>query len=203
MRVMDAPREPQDIRLETPHFALRALTADDASERIGAWLADRRKAAMINAPARAMTPPALRSYIASHDRRVGHLLGIFAKDGGALVGFWAVYIDWERGEFQLNVLVGERGRSAQGAQAETQYALLDHFFDRVGLAHMRCTVLKRNRFMEAYLRENGATLEHTSWRADVDGSGEVLELRDYRADAGVWHRLRARLQARGAYPAAI
>jgi len=201
--VMDAPRGPQDIRLETPHFVLRAMTADDASERVGAWLADPKKAAMINAPARAMTPSALRSYIASHDRRVGHLLGIVAKGGGTLIGFWAVYIDWGMSEFQLNVLVGERGRIAHGAQAETQYALLDHFFDRVGLKHMRCTVLARNRLMDAYLRENGARLEHTSWRTDMGGSGEVLELHDYRADQGVWHRLRARLQARDAYPAAF
>jgi RimJ/RimL family protein N-acetyltransferase len=199
---MSAP-EPRDIRLETPHFVLRPLTEGDANERVAAWLADPRKAAMINAPVKAMTVDGLRRFIASHDRRVGHLLGIFAKDGGTLVGFWAAYIDWAHREFQLNVLVGERGRVSAGAQVETQHALLDHFFDEVGLTHLRVSVLARNRFMDRYLRENGAVLEHTSWRSDVDGSGEVLELHDYRADQTVWHALRARLKARGAYSASV
>jgi RimJ/RimL family protein N-acetyltransferase len=189
---------PSDIRLETAHFILRTLTADDPLERAAAWLADPAKAAMINAPARAMPVEAFRKYLASHDRVRGHLLGIFAKEGGALVGFWAVYIDWDEAEFLVNVLVGERGRVSHRAREETQMALLEHFFDVAGLKRLRCTVLARNRYVGfKLLRDCGATLEHTSWKPSAT-SEAFVEIHHYRADAATWHRLRERLRARGA-----
>lgn len=194
---MAEPPAPSDIHLETAHFILRTMKAGDPLERAAAWLADPAKARMINAPARAMTREAFQRYLDSHDRQRGHLLGIFGKDG-ALLGFWAVYVDWDLSEFQVNVLVGQRGRSSRGAREETQIALLDHFFDTLGLQTFRCTVMARNRYVDVnLLTDGGATLEHTSWKPSATAE-EFVELHHYRADTAAWHRLRERLRARGA-----
>jgi hypothetical protein len=194
---MNVQPAPSEIRLETAHFVLRTMTVDDPLDRAGAWLGDPAKARMINAPARAMPADAFAKYLASHDRVRGHLLGIFAKEGGTLVGFWAIYIDWEQGEFLVNVLVGERGRVSRGAREETQMALLAYFFDVVGLKIFRCMVLARNHYVEVkLLQESGATLEHTSWKPSTTAE-EFVEIHHYRADTAAWHRLRERVRARG------
>lgn len=188
---------PSDIRLETVHFVLRTMTPGDPLDRAGGWLADSAKARMINAPARAMDTAAFRKYLESHDRVRGHLLGIFAKEGGALLGFWAVYVDWDESEFMVNVLVGERGRASHHAREETQMALLAYFFDVVGLKIFRCSVLARNHYVDLkLLRDSGATLEHTSWKPSAV-SEEFVEIHHYRADTAAWHRFRERMSARG------
>src|SRR6267378_4216155 len=114
------PSTPQSIRLETPHFVLRHIEFADVTPRWGAWLADPAKARMINAPVRALDVEALHKYVHDHDRIAGHVLGIFTKTAGEMVGFWAVYVDWERSEFLLSVLIGERGRQSRDARDETQ-----------------------------------------------------------------------------------
>lgn len=188
---------PSDVRLETAHFILRTMTPADPLGEAGAWLADPAKARMINAPPRAMSAADFGKYLASHDRVRGHLLGIFTKDEKRLVGFWSVYVDWDESEFLVNVLVGPRGRISHLAREESQAAMLDHFFDTLGLKTLRCMVLARNQYVgEKLLRDCGATLEHKSWKPSTT-SEEYLEIHHYRADTAVWHRLRERLNARG------
>jgi len=193
---MIAPAAPFDIRIETDNFLLRTLTAEDASRQVCNWFADANKARMINAPPQALTLERLRRYVASHDRISGHLLGIFARGNGEPLGFWSVYVDWENGEFLVNVLVGERGRKCIGAREETQMALLDFFFETLNLEVFRCTVLAANRYVGSkLLRASGATLEHSDWRPSTTAQAFV-EIHYYRGDKSAWHRLREKLRAR-------
>jgi hypothetical protein len=187
------PNAPLTIRLETPHYILRNIEIADVTPRWGAWLADPKKAHMINSPARALDVESLRKYVADHDRISGHLLGIFAKPSGQMVGFWSVYVDWERSEFLVSVLIGERGAVSRNARAESQIVLLDHFYDTLGLETFRCSALARNAFMTRYLIDNGAVREHTSYRASTTEQAFV-EVGHYRAPREAWHRLRAKLK---------
>lgn len=189
---MQSPTAPIEVDLETERFFLQSMRPEEITERMCAWLADPRKAHMINAPARTMIIADFERYLASHDRKRGHLLGIRSKLTGELIGFWAVYVDWPNGEFLVNVLLGERGAYTLGAREETQMALLTHFFDVLHLQIFRCNALARNRHIGKVLIESGATLEHSSYRASAAG-GPMLELQHYRADKAAWHRLRDRV----------
>jgi RimJ/RimL family protein N-acetyltransferase len=186
------PTAPQPIAIETERFLLRDLDPADASERACAWLADPIKARMINAVPRAMTLGQMRDYISDHDRIRGHLLGVFDKATGALLGLWAVHIDWEESEFQLSVLIGERTPTAVNARAETQRELLKYFFETRGLATLRCTVLAANDAIGAKVfAAAGIEPEHVSYKPGATKE-EFVELRHYRVARDTWRALAAR-----------
>jgi len=187
------PTVPQTITLASARFALRDLEPSDVSQRMCAWLADPVKARMINSSPGAVTVDHLRAYIASHDRITGHVLGIFDKATGALLGFWAVYIDWDLGEFQLSVLIGERSPKAVNARAETQRELLKYMFDTLGLETLRCSVLTRNEAIgDRIFGVAGVSPEHTSYNPSATDEAFV-EIRHYRISKDQWRHLRARV----------
>jgi len=186
VRSIDA-LEPRIIRSETPNFLLRTLEPEDVTDRACAWFADPSKASMINLPARAFSRREFADYITSHDRINGHLLGIFEKPSGQFIGFWAVYIDWERREFLINVLVGEHGNP--GARHETQRQLTNIFFDEFDLLTLRFSVLSRNARIEGRMGSAGIASNHTTYNPSV--SAEAFEeVHHYTIDRETWRGFR-------------
>jgi RimJ/RimL family protein N-acetyltransferase len=178
---------PTKIRLETPHYLLRTIELDDASDDWAQWLANAGTARMLNAQARAASVQEIRDYIATFDGRDRHLLGIFQKDGGALIGIRAVYVDWARKEFVVNVLVGEVAARGKGAREETREVMYRHFFDVLGMQAARCTVLAHNAPILKVMNDGGWELTDTTFKADIAG-GRPLELRHYRLSRAMWAR---------------
>ena len=134
----------ESISLECAHYRLRTMTAADARPDWGSWLANPTTARLLNAAPRAMNEAERASYIARFDGRSCHLLGIWEKETGAFIGFWAIYVDEARREFLLNVVVGDLGARAKGAQNDTCDRIYEHFFNRLDMAAVRCTVSDRN-----------------------------------------------------------
>jgi RimJ/RimL family protein N-acetyltransferase len=185
----DAHRAPIVIHLETQNYLLRTLEPADITERACAWFADPAKARMINAPAHALTPATFRDYILSHDRITGHALGIFEKPSLRHVGMWSAYIDWERREFQLNVLVGEYLANASGAYYETDRVLQDYMFETLDLETLRCACLARNTRMVTRFEVVGLAPEHVEHMPSA--SREAFEqINHYRVPKRIWQLLR-------------
>ena len=177
------------IRLESPHYVLRTVEAGDVSERWTQWMTDRGTARMLNARPRAATVDDIRKYLATFDGRNNHLLGIFEKDGGALVGFWAVFINWTLKEFTVNVLVGEVQARGKGAREETRDVMYPYFFEVLEMKAARCSVLAHNAPTLKVMQRDGWELTGISFKAPVDG-GVPFELRDYRLPRETWARKR-------------
>lgn len=175
------------IWLDTPHYVLRTIELDDASEAWGQWLANAGTARMLNAPVRPAAVNDIRDYIATFDGHNRHLLGIFQKDGGQLVGIRALYVDWAKREFVVNVLVGEVAARGQGARQETSDATYRYFFEVVGMNAATCTVLGHNAPILKVMNENGWQLTDTAYRADT-GGGAPVEVRSFRLTRETWAR---------------
>ncbi|MBI1214040.1 MAG: GNAT family N-acetyltransferase [Alphaproteobacteria bacterium] len=179
--------EPAKIRLETPHYLLRTIALADASDAWAQWLTHPDTARMLNAQARAASVEDIRTYIRSFDGHNRHLLGIFQKDGGALVGIRDLRIDWQRREFLVNVLVGEVAARGKGAREETREVLYRHFFEALGLQTARCTVLAHNAPILRVMDKGGWELTDTNYKAAA-GGGAPLEIRSYRLSRETWAR---------------
>ncbi len=192
---MAETRPPQNIRIETPHFVLRTVEAQDVTPRWAAWLADPEKTRMLNAKPMTLSVEDLHKYLANFDRAKAHCLGIFDRESDEMLGFWEVYVDWVQREFLLNVLMGERPREGLRAREETQHALNFYFFGELGLDAMRCCVLSTNARVLEVLAFNGAVHEHTSHKPSAAG-GEPVEILHYRVTKAAWAAARARRLAR-------
>ena len=173
------PASPFTIRLETPHYLLRSIDSADATESWGNWLLEPSTLKALNAAPLKLDAAMIRSYIATFDRKKSHLLGIFEKGLGQLVGIRAIYIDWPHREFMVNVLVGEIGARGKGARTETRDAIYHYMFEDLGLEIARVSILASNTPVIKLVEDVGWTLVHSTHKASAAG-GERSEVREYQ-----------------------
>ena len=133
-----APARP--VHLETARYILRSVVSDDVSESWGRWSRDPTTARWLNAQARDATREELLQFVSSFDDRSRFLIGIFEKSGDRLIGIHAIYVDWGRREYMINVMIGEQGARNQGARSEARIAVHQHFMETLDLSHSICTV---------------------------------------------------------------
>ncbi|NOT42559.1 MAG: GNAT family N-acetyltransferase [Alphaproteobacteria bacterium] len=182
---MIAPAAPRTIHLETLHFILRSVEPEDVTLKWAAWLADPAKTRTLNAKPLTLAVEDIRAYLANFDQVKAHILGIFERGTGAMIGFWEVYVDWTHREFLINVLIGERGRVSLEAREETQWALHAYFFETLGLDAMRCSVVASNILLVRVLLDHGVVHEHTSRKASARGP-ESVEIMHFRLTKEGW-----------------
>lgn len=166
------------IHLETSHFILRTIEPGDASPEWTLWRKDPIAARMLNAPQRDISVEEIREYIAGFDGQSSHLLGIFDKENGALIGIRAIYVDWQRKEFVVNVLVGETAARGKGARTETRDVIYNYLFEELRLETARCSILAHNTDVLRIMDENGWQHIDTSYKPSASG-GAPVELRHF------------------------
>jgi RimJ/RimL family protein N-acetyltransferase len=177
----------EPIRLESQHFLLRSMEDADALLEWGDWTADPATARALNAMPRQLDLGERQRYVAGFDRRAKHLLGIWEKAGGALVGLWSLYVDDSAKEFLFNVLVGEHDARAKGALKETRDLIYEHFFNGRGMKAVRCTVVSTNEQMIAFLKRNHWVQAGASRREAASGGGTV-EVLSFRLTRENWRK---------------
>lgn len=180
-------RAPHAIALETPDYVVRTLEPGDASEAFREWLADPDTARMLNAPTRHLSAEAVRDYIASFDRVKAHLLGIFEKATGRLVGIRAVYVNWPRREFLVNVLVGETADRNKRARAQSSDAMYRYFFEDLDLEQARATVVADNAVTLHVMQTRNWIADGRETKPNAGGEGTV-ELLRFRLPRDVWRK---------------
>jgi RimJ/RimL family protein N-acetyltransferase len=177
----------RNVALETPSHIIRTVERTDANEDWCKWTADPVAARMLNARPRELTIDQLRAYIDSFDRSTRHLLGIFEKDTGRLIGIRSVYIDFDRKEFYDNILVGETQDRGKRARTESTDAVLPFFFEELGLESSVCSILADNAHMLEIVARKGWVHERTSPKPRADGNGTIDAL-TFRLTRDVWRQ---------------
>ncbi|MDZ4741258.1 MAG: GNAT family protein [Alphaproteobacteria bacterium] len=178
---------PRIIRLETPHHIVRTAELSDATQRWCKWLLDPATSRLLNAKPAEMTMENLRTYIARFDRSQSHLLGIFDKQTGLIVGIRSLYVDYVRKEFQDNILIGEPEERGKFARTESTDVIMPYFFEELGMESSRCSVLAYNSRMLEVIARKGWVLERTTMKPSAAG-GPPIEVRHYRLTREVWRQ---------------
>lgn len=185
------PLRPCTVHLETANYTMRTLEPHDNVERLAHWLEDPVAAANLNAAPATRTIEETRAYVASFDRVHSHLIGIFEKASGRLVGIRAFYVDHAHKEFEVNTLIGETDARFKGARSETRDAAFRFFFENLGMESGRCSALSTNAPILKALYAKGWVLEHREPKRAASGNGFV-ELQFFRLTRAVFHAHEAR-----------
>jgi RimJ/RimL family protein N-acetyltransferase len=157
--VSEAPK--RNVNLDCGKYIVRTLTADDASERWGGWMADPDAAFMLNSTPKTMSKSEVAAYIEKFDQRTHILVGIVEKASDKLLGFLRVDIDPPTGRFLVSMLIGEPDYRNRGVTQDITPAFRDYFFETLGLEIIMATALSHNHAMIHYLEKTGWTLDRT------------------------------------------
>lgn len=187
MTATQIPPQPRTIRLETENYIVRTAEPADATEAWCRWLLDPAAVRQLNARPTAMTLEQLAAYIKRFDRVTGHLLGIFEKTTGRIVGIRSIYIDHKAREFLDNILIGEPDARGKTARSESTDAVLPYFFEELDLLASRCAIMASNEHMIEIVARKGWELVHTERKPSNTG-GPPLELRHFRLSRETWRR---------------
>ncbi|MEQ1864186.1 MAG: GNAT family protein [Micropepsaceae bacterium] len=182
-----SPTAPRTIRLETERYIVRTLETTDATENWRHWMTDPATMRNLNINATVLSDDQIRAYIGRFDRQTSHLLGIFEKDGGRLIGIRAIYIDPDHREFLLNVLVGESDARNRGARAETLEPIFRYFFDDLDLLAVNASAVSTNEPILRKMESRGWTRLNTSTKAAANGQGPV-QIHTYRLTRDQWRK---------------
>jgi len=177
----------QILRLESASYILKTMEDADASLDWGRWTANPTTARLLNAVPREMSVEERRAYIAKFDSRSNYLLGIWRRETGQLIGFWSIYVNAERSEFSLNVLVGSADDRDQSALKESRDLLYPYFFEDVGLETARCSASARNEQMIAFLKRQRWAHEGTVRKPSATGAG-FADILHFRLTRDVWRK---------------
>lgn len=161
VRAMTDPynKPSKKVRIDAGDYLIRTVTADDASDRWAAWMADPEVAYMLNSPARTMTKDDITAYIKTFDQRSDLLWGIFDKRTGSHIGFFTVYVDYARSQGIVNLLIGEAEHRNRGVLSVIRRHFAEYFFETLGLKTMMATALAHNQIITNTLIKGG-------WKVD-------------------------------------
>ncbi len=190
---MDKPA-PRTIVLETPNHVIRTMERGDVCAEWCKWTADPVAARALNAKPVEMTMEQLHAYVERFDRSTSHLLGIFEKETGRLVGIRSIYIDFAHSEFYDNILVGEPDARGKRVRTESTDAVLPYFFEEVGLKSSVCGILADNTHMLEIVARKGWVHEGTEIKPRANGPGAINVMK-FRLTRDVW---RAKMRDRTA-----
>jgi RimJ/RimL family protein N-acetyltransferase len=178
---------PRNIVLETPNHIVRTMERGDATESWCKWTADPLAARTLNMAPRELTMDQLRGYIDRFDRATSHLLGIFERESGRLVGIRSIYINFAAKEFYDNILVGEADARGKRARSESTDAVLPCFFEQMDMLSSTCTILADNAHMLEIVARKGWVHEGTETKPRAIGPGTV-KLMKFRLTRETWRR---------------
>jgi len=147
------------VCIDAGDYLIRTITADDASDRWAAWMADPEVANMLNAPVRTMTKDEITNYIRTFDQRSNLLWGIFDKRTGSQIGFFTINADYDRSQGVVNLLIGDAEHRNRGALSMIRAYFARYFFETLGLKTMMATALEHNQIIINTLIKGG-------WRVD-------------------------------------
>ena len=185
---MTEARAPLNIGYETDNCIVRELEVSDELEVLCGWMSDANIARGLNAPVGKLTIEDARKYVSSHDRIKSHALGVFSKATGKFQGLWAVYIDWERKEFLVNVLLAEKFESEVGGVEETGRPIYALLFDEHGMETLSFNVLASNDKVRKRIKREPERVTRT---ASPDGSGSDA-IHHFRISREQYYELRSR-----------
>ncbi len=123
---------------------LRALDANDATERYVSWLSDPKVNRFL--ATKRSTVVEQRQYItAKNGKDDCILLGIFLPEDDRMVGTVKLeYIDTAKGTADIAIMLGDRSVAGQGLGGEAMRILIDYAFGELGLREITLGVIAQH-----------------------------------------------------------
>jgi len=134
----------QALELETERFKIRSLTPFDADDDYTSWWNDEEIQKGLNSPPRNWDIHRAARHIAQFNNRDSFHLGIFCKQSGKLIGFFALLGNLSQQTARTNVVLGDRDWWNKGVVSEVRTVVMDFAFDLLDVVKIEGEIYGRN-----------------------------------------------------------
>ena len=162
----------QPLRLETERFLLRSLTPEDATITYVSWWNDAEVQAGLNSRPRRWDKQRAMQHIAQFNNETSFHLGIFFKDTGRMIGFFAAFPNPNTRVAKTNIVIGEKDCWGKHVVQEVRPPLLAFLFEVMGMEKVKGEIRGRNYPSIFNYKAQGFTCEGILRKELVHYSGE-------------------------------
>ena len=134
----------QLLQVQTERFVLRSLVPADADEVYTSWWNDAEIQQGFNSPPRNWNRERAARHIQQFNNKDKFHLGIYTKDIGQLIGFFAMFVDHAQIVTKTNVCIGNKTYWGQDVVLEVRARMLDFLFNRLAMEKVEGEILGRN-----------------------------------------------------------
>ncbi len=135
MTVAWQPGKP--FETETERFRLRSLVPADVSETYISWWNDPEIQAGLNFPARGWDRERAIQHVIRFDNAKSFHLGIFCKDTGRMIGFFAAFPNQRTKVAKTNIVIGEKDYWGKRVVQEVRGHMLSFLLDEMGMEKVK------------------------------------------------------------------
>jgi RimJ/RimL family protein N-acetyltransferase len=136
------PGEP--LQLETERFRLRSLTPADATITYVRWWNDPEVQEGLNFGARGWDKERAIKHISQFNNDTSFHLGIFCKDTGRMIGFFAAFPQPRSKVAKTNIVIGEKDYWGKNVVQEVRARMLTFLFETLGMEKVKGEIQGRN-----------------------------------------------------------
>jgi len=188
-------RPGQPLRVDTERFFLRSLTPGDAGITYVSWWNDPEVQAGLNFRPRHWDKQRAMQHIAQFDNETKFHLGIFCKETGRIIGFFAAFPNPSTKVAKTNIVIGEKDYWGKRVVQEIRPAMLSFLFEVMGMEKVKGEIQGRNYPSIFNYKKQGFTCEGILRKELVHYSGEG------RTDVFIFGLLREEWEAQQAVAA--
>jgi RimJ/RimL family protein N-acetyltransferase len=132
------------LQVETERFILRSLTPVDADDTYTSWWNDAEIQRGFNSLPRNWDKVRAANHIEQFDNKIKFHLGIYCKNSTELIGFFAMFVDYQQKLSKTNVLLGNREYWGKGVVLEVRARVLDFLFNSLKMEKVEGEIFGRN-----------------------------------------------------------
>lgn len=134
----------QLLQVQTERFVLRSLLPTDADEVYTSWWNDAEIQKGFNQLPRNWDKARAAKHIQQFNNKNKFHLGIFCKQSGQLIGFFAMFVNHFQKVAKTNVCIGNKDYWGQDVVLEVRARMLDFLFNRLNMEKVEGEIMGRN-----------------------------------------------------------
>lgn len=132
------------LQVETERFVLRSLVPADADEVYTSWWNDAEIQKGFNRLPRHWDRARAAQHIQQFENRDSFHLGIYPKDTGQIIGFFAMFVDHRQKVARTNICIGDKAYWGKNVVLEVRARMLDFLFNRLAMEKVEGEIKGRN-----------------------------------------------------------
>jgi len=134
----------QPLAIRTKNYLLRSLSPKDATDTYISWWNDAEIQRGFNMPARNWSRAEAQKHISNFNNKNSFHLGIFQQSTGKMIGFFAMFVDYQQRVAKSNICIGDKSLWGKNIGLEVRRAMLNFMFGPLGMEKVEGEVQGRN-----------------------------------------------------------